>query len=129
MSFPPFLQTRCGVDVTTLLLVPVLSSTLSATTHSSFAIRFISHSTLLQSQFGGGGAIPYSPEIVADIIANLVHSVKVKDGWCCLTRIIHVHSDQILLSSYGNSIPCIKRCSACIHTSRWSGHFQSSGVS
>ncbi|KAJ9104607.1 hypothetical protein QFC21_002105 [Naganishia friedmannii] len=59
--------------------VPVLSSTLSATTHPSFAVRFTSHSTLLSSQFGGGGAMPYSPGIVADIIANLIHSVKHED--------------------------------------------------
>ncbi|KAJ9110217.1 hypothetical protein QFC22_006757, partial [Naganishia vaughanmartiniae] len=54
--------------------VPILSSTLSVTTHSSFSVRFTSHSALLQSQFGGGGTIPYSPDIAADIISNLIHS-------------------------------------------------------
>lgn len=54
------------------LLVSILSSLLTPTVHPHFAIRFVSHDSLLQAQNGGGGAIPYSPEVVIDVIANLV---------------------------------------------------------
>jgi hypothetical protein len=50
----------------------ILSSLLTPTVHPHFAIRFVSHDSLLQAQNGGGGAIPYSPEVVVDVIANLV---------------------------------------------------------
>jgi hypothetical protein len=54
------------------LIVSILSSLLTPTVHPHFAIRFVSHDSLLQAQNGGGGAIPYSPEVVVDVIANLV---------------------------------------------------------
>lgn len=52
--------------------VSIRSSLLSPTTHPTFAVRFTSHAALLQSHFGGGGTVPYSPDIVADIVSNLV---------------------------------------------------------
>jgi len=55
-----------------LVAVSILSSLLTPTVHPRFAVRFVSHESLLQAQNGGGGAIPYSPEVVVDVIANLV---------------------------------------------------------
>ena len=52
--------------------VSILSSLLTPTVHPNFSVRFVSHESLLQAQNGGGGAIPYSPEVVVDVVANLV---------------------------------------------------------
>jgi hypothetical protein len=55
-----------------LHIVSILSSLLTPTVHPNFSVRFVSHESLLQAQNGGGGAIPYSPEVVVDVVANLV---------------------------------------------------------
>lgn len=52
--------------------VPILSSLLTRTTYPTYAIRFVSHSTLIQSHSGGGGTVPYSPETMVDIISHLI---------------------------------------------------------
>lgn len=59
-------------DSTPDLTVPILSSLLARTIHPTYAIRFVSHAALLQSHGGGGGTVPYSPDIVVDIVSHLV---------------------------------------------------------
>ena len=74
-------------------IVSILSSLLTPTVHPHFAIRFVSHDSLLQAQNGGGGAIPYSPEVVVDVIANLVGRLDpgeplLLDLQCIYTRLM-----------------------------------------
>lgn len=52
--------------------VPIVSSLLTRTTYPTFAIRFVSHSALIKSHSGGGGTVPYAPEIMVDIISHLI---------------------------------------------------------
>ncbi|KAJ9113172.1 hypothetical protein QFC22_006011 [Naganishia vaughanmartiniae] len=41
-------------------------------------------------QFGGGGTIPYSPDIAADIISNLIHSAIHGDGRSGLAKLSYM---------------------------------------
>ncbi len=56
--------------------VSILSSLLTPTVHPTYALRFTSHEALVAAQTGGRGAVPYSPEVVIDVVSNLVGKLK-----------------------------------------------------
>ncbi len=63
---------------------------------------------MLNSQRGGGGAIPYSPEVVVDVISNLLQKIRPEEErqWDLLRDILVASSPIAEHETFGHPVCC-----------------------